>query len=56
MKAAFMLSGGHDVTHRQLNGHLENAFVVGKEDKYPTNTVDLLSMMNNFQSIASNAP
>jgi len=56
MKAAFMLSGGHNATHKQLKGHLENAFVVGKEDKYPTNTVDLLSMMNNFRSITSYAP
>ena len=29
MKDACMLSGGHDVTHKQLKGHLENAYVVG---------------------------
>ena len=56
MKAAFMLRGGHDATHKQLKGHLENAYVVGREDKYPTDTADLLSMMNNFCSIRSHTP
>ena len=56
MKAAFMLSGEHDTTHKQLKRHLENAYVIRKEDKYPTDTVDLLSMMNNFRSIGSHTP
>ena len=45
-KACFMLSGAHNLQHKALKDHLENTFTIG-DNKYPLNTTNLLSMMNN---------
>ena len=47
-KACFMLSGAHNLRHKALKDHLENAFTL-EDNKYSLNTTDLLSMMNIFR-------
>lgn len=47
-KACFMLSGAHNLRHKALKDYLENAYTLG-DNKYPINTTELLSMMNNFR-------
>ena len=43
-----MLSGAHNLRHKALKDHLENAFTL-EDNKYPLNTTDILSVMNNFR-------
>ena len=48
VKAAFMLSGAHNMRHKSLKNHLDNYSVLGN-NKFPQNTMECLSMMNNFR-------
>jgi hypothetical protein len=50
MKAAFMLSGVNLERHKKLKRHLEDSFIMGRNE-YPTSTTALLSMMNNFRGV-----
>lgn len=49
VKAGFMLSGADDGRFDELKKHLENKFTIKKDDGYPDDTVELLSMMNNYR-------
>ena len=52
MKAMFMLAGANRVKHEDLRTHLQNSYTVGRNE-YPSNTTELLSMMNNWKATRS---
>ncbi len=49
MKAMFMLAGANKTRHEDLRTHLQNSYTVGRNE-YPSNTTELLSMMNNWKA------
>ena len=49
MKAMFVLAGVNKAKHDDLRTHLQNLYTVGSNE-YPSSTMELLSMMNNWKA------